>query len=58
MIIGRCNCNGYVKYCIGLVMEEICECEYDIMGDDCEMCKLLFNNRLWMLVNVSYVNEC
>lgn len=58
VITGRCNCNGHAKYCTGPVMEETCECEHDTMGDDCEMCKPLFNNRPWMPANASHANEC
>lgn len=58
VITGRCNCNGHAKYCTGPLMEETCECEHDTLGDDCEMCKPLFNNRPWMPANASHANEC
>lgn len=58
VVTGRCNCNGHARDCTGPRMEETCDCEHNTMGDDCEMCKPLFNNRPWMLANASHANEC
>ena len=58
VITGRCNCYGHAQYCTGPRMEETCDCEHNTMGDDCKMCKPLFNNRPWMPANASHANEC
>ena len=58
VISGRCNCNGHAQYCTGPRMEEMCECEHNTAGDDCEICKPMFNNRPWMPANSSHANEC
>lgn len=58
VITGRCDCNGHAQYCTGPRMEETCECEHNTMGQDCEMCIPMFNNRPWMPANASHANEC
>ncbi|XP_022780822.1 laminin subunit alpha-3-like isoform X1 [Stylophora pistillata] len=58
VITGRCDCNGHAQYCTGPRMKETCECEHKTMGQDCEMCKSMFNNRPWMPANASHANEC
>lgn len=58
VITGRCNCNGHAQYCTGPRMEETCECEHNTAGRDCEICKLMFNNRPWIPANATHANEC
>lgn len=58
VITGRCNCNGHAQYCTGPRMQETCECEHNTAGNDCEICKPLFNNHPWMPANASHANEC
>lgn len=58
VITGRCNCHGHAKSCTGPRMEETCECEHNTAGNDCEICKPMFNNHPWMPANGSHANEC
>ena len=44
-----CSCNLHGKFCS---MDEtkgrfVCVCQHNTMGDNCEMCKPLYNKRPW-----------
>lgn len=65
---GRCKCNGHASQCDLIdvssnesneVRKELqCKCEHNTMGRDCEMCKPLFNDRLWGRATGDSAVEC
>ena len=47
-VLARCKCNGHAQTCSmdsnGIVN---CDCTHNTEGQDCELCKPLFNNKPW-----------
>ena len=45
----RCQCHGHALFCdYPNVKGKDCDCKHNTEGQDCERCKPLFNNKLWM----------
>lgn len=57
-VVARCSCNGHSKFCRGPIMAQVCDCQHDTTGTNCDKCKPLFNNRPWMPANRTHANEC
>ena len=49
-----CFCSGHGSTCNGF----ICNCEHNTMGNNCEECQPLYNNRPWTNGTISAANEC
>ena len=59
-IASRCKCNGHAKWCdYPNESGKNCDCYHDTAGDDCEMCKPLYNNKPWRAASSeSQPNPC
>lgn len=56
---GCCKCNGYVVCCVCDCDDSlVCDCRYNIVGLECDCCKLFYYDWFWQCVIVCEVNEC
>lgn len=61
---GRCKCNGHANQCVisssyeNRVSKEVCKCEHNTYGDDCEQCHPMFQDRPWRAATETEGNEC
>lgn len=56
-MIGHCSCFGHSDTCDGPLKDQ-CKCAHNTMGDNCEVCKPLFNNRPWRIGAKGLANAC
>lgn len=57
LIEGRCKCYGHASSCNG-PNGATCDCDHNTMGQKCDVCKPLYNNRPWLLGNSTNAGEC
>ncbi|GFT73601.1 laminin subunit gamma-1, partial [Nephila pilipes] len=64
LICDSCRCYGHASDCIFApdeatgILRLVCRCEHHTMGDDCDHCLPLFNQRPWAPATTSEANEC
>ncbi|PIK40304.1 hypothetical protein BSL78_22859 [Apostichopus japonicus] len=56
-VTGHCLCYGHAEKCIGQ-NEASCVCEHNTMGQHCDQCKPLYNNKPWAAAFMGHPNEC
>ncbi|XP_050394037.1 laminin subunit gamma-1 [Patella vulgata] len=59
----RCQCNGHANQCYtittqGLQDQQICRCEHNTTGPNCQECLPFFNDRPWSRAYETEANEC
>ena len=64
---GSCSCYGHADSCkpetpehakIEGMVHGLCECEHNTMGNNCELCKPLYNDLQWAPATGKNKNEC
>ena len=64
---GSCSCYGHADSCkpakpehanIEGMVHGLCECEHNTMGNNCELCKPLYNDLQWKPATGKNKNEC
>ncbi|ESP04836.1 hypothetical protein LOTGIDRAFT_211656 [Lottia gigantea] len=58
----RCQCNGHANECYtysqGIEDQQICKCEHNTTGSNCQECLPFFNDRPWSRAYETEANEC
>lgn len=58
----RCKCNGHANECYlpenQVADHEVCRCQHNTGGVNCETCLPLYNDRPWARATESSANEC
>lgn len=58
----RCKCNGHANECYlpenQVADNEVCRCQHNTGGVNCETCLPLYNDRPWARATESSANEC
>ena len=56
---GYCKCNGHADNCmLEIGGRHVCDCQHNTMGDDCQMCKPLYNNKPWHFATKADAHQC
>ncbi|KAK3087389.1 hypothetical protein FSP39_005285 [Pinctada imbricata] len=54
----RCHCNGHARRCVDNGGKEVCLCEHNTAGDNCEKCRPDYNDVPWGRATESDAHEC
>lgn len=51
-------CHGHGQDCYKRGNKDVCECEHNTQGDNCNECKPKYRQRKWMPANETHTNAC